>query len=217
MKLRQILLTGLVLFLFAAVGSGLVAFTYEQTRERIAANEKAALLRNLHQLIHPDEHDNDLLADTVEVQDPGLLGTRAPVTVYRAYLEGRPVAVILTPVAPDGYNGTIRLLVGIRADGTLLGVRVLSHHETPGLGDQIEVERSDWILGFAGKSLGNPPEKRWAVKKDGGAFDQFTGATITPRAVVKAVKRALIYFRKHREALFRKTANTRVEQDQDAD
>ncbi len=217
MKLRQILLTGLVLFLFAAVGSGLVAFTYEQTRERIAANEKAALLRNLHQLIHPDEHDNDLLADTMEVRDPGLLGTRAPVTVYRAYLEGRPVAVILTPVAPDGYNGTIRLLVGIRADGTLLGVRVLSHHETPGLGDQIEVERSDWILGFAGKSLGNPPEKRWAVKKDGGAFDQFTGATITPRAVVKAVKRALIYFRKHREALFRKTANTRVEQDQDAD
>ena len=215
MKLRQILLTGLVLFLFAAVGSGLVAFTYEQTRERIAANEKAALLRNLHQLIHPDEHDNDLLADTMEVRDPGLLGTRAPVTVYRAYLEGRPVAVILTPVAPDGYNGTIRLLVGIRADGTLLGVRVLSHHETPGLGDQIEVERSDWILGFAGKSLGNPPEKRWAVKKDGGAFDQFTGATITPRAVVKAVKRTLIYFRKHREALFRKTADTRVEQDAD--
>lgn len=215
MKLRQILLTGLVLFLFAAVGSGLVAFTHEQTRERIAANEKAALLRNLHQLIHPDEHDNDLLADTLEVRDPGLLGTRAPVTVYRAYLEGRPVAVILTPVAPDGYNGTIRLLVGIRADGTLLGVRVLSHHETPGLGDQIEVERSDWILGFAGKSLGKPPEKRWAVKKDGGAFDQFTGATITPRAVVKAVKRTLIYFRKHREALFRKTADTRVEQDAD--
>ncbi|HEB98784.1 MAG TPA: electron transport complex subunit RsxG [Thiotrichales bacterium] len=209
------LLTGLVLFLFAAVGSGLVAFTHEQTRERIAANEKAALLRNLHQLIHPDEHDNDLLADTLEVRDPGLLGTRAPVTVYRAYLEGRPVAVILTPVAPDGYNGTIRLLVGIRADGTLLGVRVLSHHETPGLGDQIEVERSDWILGFADKSLGNPPEKRWAVKKDGGAFDQFTGATITPRAVVKAVKRTLIYFRKHREALFRKTADTRVEQDAD--
>ncbi len=215
MKLHQILLTGLVLFLFAAVGSGLVAFTHEQTRERIAANEKAALLRNLHQLIHPDEHDNDLLADTLEVRDPGLLGTRAPVTVYRAYLEGRPVAVILTPVAPDGYNGTIRLLVGIRADGTLLGVRVLSHHETPGLGDQIEVERSDWILGFAGKSLGKPPEKRWAVKKDGGAFDQFTGATITPRAVVKAVKRTLIYFRKHREALFRKTADTRVEQDAD--
>ena len=215
MKLRQILLTGLVLFLFAALGSGLVAFTHEQTQERIAANEKAALLRNLHQLIHPEEHDNDLLADTLEVRDPGLLGTRAAVTVYRAYLGGRPVAVILTPVAPDGYNGTIRLLVGIRADGTLLGVRVLSHHETPGLGDQIEVERSDWILGFAGKSLGNPPEKRWAVKKDGGAFDQFTGATITPRAVVKAVKRTLIYFRKHREALFRKTADTRVEQDAD--
>jgi len=215
MNLRQILLTGLVLFLFAAVGSGLVAFTYQQTRERIAANEKAVLLRNLHQLIHPDEHDNDLLADTLEARDPGLLGTPAPVTVYRAYREGRPVAVILTPVAPDGYNGTIRLLVGIRADGRLLGVRVLSHRETPGLGDQIEVERSDWILGFSGKSLGSPPEKRWAVKKDGGAFDQFTGATITPRAVVKAVKRTLIYFRKHREELFRKTADARVKQDAD--
>ena len=111
-------------------------------------------------------------------------------------------AAVLTAVAPEGYGGGIRLLVAINYDGTLAGVRVLSHHETPGLGDKIEAERSDWILQFEGLSLENPAPRNWRVKKDGGRFDQFTGATITPRAVVAAVYDALVYFEAHREALF---------------
>ena len=112
------------------------------------------------------------------------------------------ITVILTPVAPDGYSGEIRLLVGIRYDGSLSGVRVLEHHETPGLGDAIEEGRSDWITRFTGLSLSNPAAPGWTVKRDGGHFDQFTGATITPRAVVKAVHRCLIYFAQNRAYLF---------------
>jgi electron transport complex protein RnfG len=129
------------------------------------------------------------------------------VTLYRAYRNGRPVAVLGTPVAPDGYSGSIRLLIGLYADGTLAGVRVLAHRETPGLGDFIEASRSDWILGFAGKSLHDPTASGWAVRKDGGVFDQFTGATITPRAVVKAVHRFLIYYEQQRERLFTPSAS----------
>lgn len=199
---RNAALSALLLGLFAAVGTGLVALTHAFTRERIAANERAVLERALHAVMPPSSHDNDLLADRIAVTDPELLGTRRPVTVYRARRGGRPVGVVLTPEAPDGYNGRIRLIVGIYADGTLAGVRVLAHQETPGLGDAIEAEKSDWILGFTGKSLGKPPLERWRVRRDGGDFDQFTGATITPRAVVQAVRNALIYFLRHREALF---------------
>jgi electron transport complex protein RnfG len=130
------------------------------------------------------------------------------VTVYRARLHGEPVALVIAAVAPDGYSGTIRLLVGINVDGSLSGVRVVAHRETPGLGDAIEEERSDWILGFTGKSLQNPPLQKWAVKKDGGAFDQLTGATITPRAVVKAVRQALLYYRDQKDALFAQNETT---------
>ncbi|WP_297529287.1 electron transport complex subunit RsxG [Thiohalobacter sp.] len=208
---RQILVTGLFLFLFAAIGTGMVAYTYDATRERIHENERLALLRHIHQIINPERHDNDLFHDTIQVVDPNLLGTDEPVTVYRARMGGHPVAVVMTPVAPDGYNGSIRLLVGIDVNGRITGVRVLSHRETPGLGDAIEADRSDWILGFEGRSLNDPPESQWAVKRDGGVFDQFTGATITPRAVVKAVKRALIYFEQHREALFAAPASANTE------
>lgn len=201
-NIRHILFTALLLFLFAAVGTALVAFTFDNTHERIAANERAALLRNLHVLIPPDTHDNDLFNDVIEVTDPDALGTDEPVTVYRARNNGWPVAAVLATVAPDGYSGAIRLLVGIKLDGTLAGVRVVSHRETPGLGDAIEAKRSDWILGFTGRSLTDPPLKQWDVKRDGGAFDQFTGATISPRAVVKAVKKALIYFDRHSQQLF---------------
>ncbi|WJW76051.1 electron transport complex subunit RsxG [Thiohalobacter sp. IOR34] len=216
MNARQIAFTGLFLFLFAAIGAGLVAFTYQSTKARIAANEQAVLLRNLHQIISPERHDNDLLKDTVEVRDPAFLGTHEEVTVYRAFMGEQPVAVVMTPIAPDGYGGAIKLLVGIDVNGRLMGVRVLSHHETPGLGDRIETERSDWILGFTGRSLNDPPESKWAVKRDGGVFDQFTGATITPRAVVRAVKRCLLYFREHREELFARPPRT-VGDDEEAD
>jgi len=133
---------------------------------------------------------------------PEWLGTQEPVTVYRARKHGQPVALFATPVAPDGYSGPIQLLIGVRADGALAGVRVLSHKETPGLGDGIDEKRSPWILAFTGKSLSDPGPDGWKVKKDGGAFDQFTGATITPRAVVKATHKFLEYVQTHREQLF---------------
>jgi len=123
-------------------------------------------------------------------------------------MQGEPVALVIEALAPDGYSGTIRLLVGINIDGSLGGVRVVAHRETPGLGDAIEEERSDWILGFTGKSLQDPPLQKWAVKKDGGAFDQLTGATITPRAVVKAVRQALLYYRDQKDALFAREETT---------
>ena len=202
MNYRNSFITAVILCLFAIAGTAMVAFTYDRTRDRIAANEREVLMRKLNVLIPQDDYDNRLFEDTLQVRDEKLLGTNEAVTVYRARREGKPVALVMAPVAPDGYSGTIKLLVGIRYDGTLTGVRVSAHHETPGLGDAIDEERSDWIFGFDGKSLGNPPLDRWRVKRDGGAFDQLTGATITPRAIVKAVRKSLLYYREHRADLF---------------
>jgi len=199
---RQVVITAVILLLFAVIGTALVVYTFDNTRDRIAANERATLLRKLHQLIPPEAHDNILLEDTITVRDKSLLGTAREVTVYRARKAGQPVALVITPVAPDGYSGTIKLLVGIRADGTLNGVRVVAHRETPGLGDAIDETRSDWIHQFDNKSLDNPTTDRWKVRKDGGDFDQLTGATITPRAIVKAVRQTLLYYRRNQEALF---------------
>ncbi|RMD69774.1 MAG: electron transport complex subunit RsxG [Gammaproteobacteria bacterium] len=199
---RSVLRVAVLLAAFGVVGASLVAITYESTKARIAENERQALLKKLHAILPEDRYDNDLLKDTVKVTAPDFLGTDEPVTVYRARKQGKPVAVLFTVVAPDGYGGPIKLLVGIYADGTLAGVRVLSHKETPGLGDAIDERRSDWILRFTGLSLKNPPPEQWKVRKDGGAFDQFTGATITPRAVVKAVFKALQYYQYHRDALW---------------
>ena len=200
--LRNMWRAAAVLAGFAVLGAVLVAVTWESTAERIARNEQAFLLRSLADVLPEGEYDNAVHEDFITVRDRELLGTDAPVTVYRARRNGRPVAAVLTPTAPAGYSGAIRLLVGVRADGRLSGVRVVAHRETPGLGDKIEAERSDWILEFEGLSLGDPPREQWAVQRDGGRFDQFTGATITPRAVVSAVRDALLYFAQHREALF---------------
>ena len=209
--LRSVAGAALILGAFAVVGTGLVAGSHLLTRERIAANERAALLRSINQVIPPGGYDNDPLQDLTRVSAPALLGTPRRVPVYRVRRDGAIRAVVLTPVAPDGYNGRIRLLVGVRADGRISGVRVLSHRETPGLGDAIELERSDWIRGFRGKSLGDPPAEKWAVKRDGGAFDQLTGATITPRAVVAAVRRTLEYVARHHEELFETAGETAAE------
>ncbi len=206
MPYRQIIITTIILLGFAIIGTTLVAYTYDSTRDQIAANERATLLRKLHRLIAPEQHDNVLLEDTLQVRDPTLLGTDGPVTVYRARKDGEPVSLVIETIAPDGYSGSIRLLVGININGTLSGVRVVSHRETPGLGDAIDETRSDWIHVFDGKSLHNPEPAGWAVKKDGGAFDQLTGATITPRAVVKAARNALLYYRQHQDTLFEPTA-----------
>ena len=201
---KHMSISAVLLGSFAVIGAGVVAWIQQQTAPTIAANEQAALLRNLHTLVPPGTHDNDLVRDTIQVQDEALLGSPRPVTVYRARQDGKPVTAILNVIAPDGYSGRISLLVAIRYSGELAGVRVINHRETPGLGDAIEPERSDWIHHFTGKSLDNPKPAGWAVKKDGGEFDQFTGATVTPRAVVRAVHNALKYYAAHRDELFQK-------------
>lgn len=194
----------IILALFAVIGSGLVALSLQITQERIALNERAALLRNLNALIPVEQYDNDLFNDIITLRNEALLGTEKPVTIYRARKQDQPVAAVLTPVAPNGYNGAIYLLVGINYQGVLAGVRVVAHRETPGLGDKIELRRSPWILNFKGHSLHNPQPEQWQVKRDGGLFDQFTGATITPRAVVKAVKNTLLFFQQYRDDIFMK-------------
>ncbi|MDS4041319.1 MAG: electron transport complex subunit RsxG [Candidatus Competibacter sp.] len=199
---RSMAVAALILTGFAVVGTGLVAVTYTSTRDIIAEAQRAALEASLNQLVPPDRYDNRITEDRIEVVAPEWLGTGEPVTVYRARKNGRPVALFATPVAPDGYSGPIQLLIGVYIDGTLAGVRVLSHKETPGLGDGIDEKRSPWILAFDGKSLDNPRPDGWKVKKDGGVFDQFTGATITPRAVVKATRKFLEYVRTHQAQLF---------------
>lgn len=191
MNTKPILLASLVLSGFAVAGVSLVAVTNTAMAERILANQRLAMQRKLEAIV-PSGGNNDPLADRIEVSDPALLGS--PVTrVYRVRRDGAPVALILDPVVPRGYAGPIKLLISVLPDGRIGGVRVLAHHETPGLGDKIEEGRSDWIYGFNGTSLEQPTPERWAVKRDGGAFDQFTGATITPRSIVKTVKNALGY------------------------
>ncbi len=202
MLAKHMFKTGILLGLFAVIGTALIAYTYDHTAERIADNEREFLLRSIHALIPPAQFDNDIYTDTISVTSPEFLGSRDPVPVYRARKNGMPVALALEPVAPDGYSGAIKLLVAIAYDGSLLGVRVVTHNETPGLGDAIEIARSRWITGFNGKTLADPGDKGWHVKKDGGVFDQFTGATITPRAVVKAVHKSLEYYAEHRNTLF---------------
>ncbi len=204
---KQVLTTALLLMTFAVIGAGVVGLTYDSTYERIKRNEQMVMLRKLNTILSPFEYDNDLLADQVELGPDLLLGTSEASKAYLAFKDNAPVAVVLSPVAPSGYSGPIHLLVGIYHDGTVAGVRVVKHRETPGLGDAIEFQRSDWILGFDDRSLDNPAPKQWKVKRDGGIFDQFTGATITPRAVVKAVHSALLYFEQHRKTLFKENQN----------
>ena len=191
-----------ILGVFAVVGAGLVGVTYEGTKERIAENERQALLDNLHELIPQSVHDNDMFTDVIQVTDTALLGVKGPTNVYRARKAEQPVAAVIAVESPNGYSGTIKLLVAVNYNGKLAGVRVVSHKETPGLGDNIEIRRSDWILGFNGSTLIDPNERGWEEKKDGGVFDQFTGATITPRAIVGAVHNTLRYFDKNKAALF---------------
>lgn len=191
----------LVLGLFAVVVTLALAGTQLLTREEIAAQRRAAEARAYSEILPPTRYDNALLDDVRPVEDRELLGLERPGKILVARRGGQVQAVIVPATAPDGYGGAIGLIVGINADGSVAGVRVVSHKETPGLGDRIDARKSRWIEGFAGRSLGDPDAALWAVKKDGGVFDQFTGATITPRAVTAAVKRALQYFEANRAAL----------------
>ena len=198
----RVLRAALTLAAALSAAVALLALVYDVTRDRVAASERARRAAGFDLVLGGVAYDNDPLTDRIEVRDPELLGTDAGVPVYRARREGRPVAAIIESVAPDGYSGSIRLLVAVTPDGRLLGVRVLRHQETPGLGDAIEERRSDWIHSFDGRSLDDPPASRWRVRKDGGDFDQLTGATVTPRAVVAAVRNTLLFVQRTGPALF---------------
>ncbi|PCI18637.1 MAG: electron transport complex subunit RsxG [Piscirickettsiaceae bacterium] len=198
---KKMFSAGLVLGLFSLVGIGLVSFTHSITHEKIAENERLFMLKNLRELVPENLYDNDLLADSIEILNPETFGSEQAITIYRATKNQQPIAIIASPVAPDGYNGSIKLLVAIKENGELMGVRAVSHHETPGLGDAIDTNKSDWVYSFNGRSITNPDVKFWRVKRDGGHFDQFTGATITPRAVVKAVLKTLRYYQTNKERL----------------
>jgi len=204
---EKMLRSAIILSLFAFIGTGLLSFTHEVTIDKIAQNERNELLYSLHNIIPSNLYDNDIFNDTIRVTDPELLGSSEAIEVYLARKKDKPVAAVFSSIAPNGYNGAIRLLIGIDLEGTLTGVRVIKHSETPGLGDAIEEQRSDWILGFTGKSLQQPTENHWKVKKDGGYYDQFTGATITPRAIVKAVRNTLLYFKANSQTLFTRKDN----------
>ncbi|WP_299794599.1 electron transport complex subunit RsxG [uncultured Shewanella sp.] len=207
---KSMLKNGLLLGIFALLCTALVAVVNQQTFDKIREQQQLELRRVLHQIIPDDLHDNDLNEYCILIHDEDALGIDQPLPSYIATKQGLPVAIAIEAVAPDGYNGNIKLIVGINASGEVLGVRTLNHAETPGLGDKIDLRKSDWVLGFNHKTVADEDDKRWHVKKDGGEFDQFTGATITPRAYVKAVKRALLYFNSNKDTLLTRPANCEV-------
>ncbi len=203
---KQVFITSIILSLFAVIGGGLVALTEKSTAAQIQFNEKQSLLRTLNTIIPSTQYDNDITQSTITIAASQQLGTDKESVVYIAMKNKKPVAFIFNAIAPNGYNGKIYLLVGIYTDGRIAGTRVVKHRETPGLGDAIEERRSDWILGFNNHSVDSLSEKQWKVKRDGGEFDQFTGATITPRAVVNTVHQSLLYFNANKEQLLESAA-----------
>jgi len=200
-SMRESLTTALTLLAFSVVCTALLAGAYVATEPTIARSQQLAKMALLEQMLPAKGFDNDPSTDTLSLPAHSLLGLKRPGKAYIAKQDGVAVAVVLEAIAPDGYSGDIKMLVGILADGRLAGVRVTSHKETPGLGDYIDIAKSDWINRFAGKSLLNPPADAWKVRKDGGQFDTFAGATVTPRAVINAVHNALLYFEQHKAML----------------
>ena len=207
--LRSIGLSGTVLALFAAITSVAIGWTFLGTKNQIELEVRRAEAQQLLEIFPVGTHDNEIVDDTFDVQaEAPLLGLREVRQGYRVRQGNSVVGVILPTTARDGYSGDIRALVGIRRDGSIAGVRVVSHRETPGLGDKVDLRKSDWVLGFNDRSLENPTMDGWNVAKDGGVFDQFTGATVTPRAVILAARRALEYATLHSAELFEQEADS---------
>mgnify|MGYP000668586211 CR=1 FL=1 len=188
-------LAALRIGLFSFIIVGLVSVVYHSTKDKIADNERLALLQNLQSVIDKRLYDNNLANDKIQLQSNGQNHT-----IYRARQAGQPIAAIITSMTTQGYNGDIDLLIAINVSGTINAVRVLNHRETPGLGDAIELKKSNWILSF--NQLALQDLDQWAVKRDGGNFDQFTGATITPRAIVNEVKNTALFFQQHQQKIF---------------
>jgi len=200
---QSITKNSVLLALFAVTTTALISGTYLLTKDRIAVEQRRAEERALLEIIPAKRHNNSMLDHTITVDAATQgLNLRTQKQIYLATQDGKAVAAIIPVTATDGYSGDINLIVGVNIDGSIAGVRVLGHRETPGLGDKVDLKKSDWVLGFNGRSLNNPSQAKWAVKKDKGYFDQFTGATITPRAVVAATLRALQYADANKGVLF---------------
>jgi Na+-translocating ferredoxin:NAD+ oxidoreductase subunit G len=208
--IQHTLKTTLTMMVFALLGTALLAYFFEITRVPIEASEKEARLALFKQILPESAYDNTLLTDVVELPPSALLGSQHPTIANIAKLNHQVAGVILEAVAHDGYSGDIKLLIAIRADGSISGVRVLAHKETPGLGDYIDITHGKWIQLFNDESLSKSPPQFWQVKKDGGKFDYMVGATITPRAVVKAVLKALQFFEQNKKMLFAEVKNTTI-------
>jgi len=211
MNERGILSTGMTLAVIAGICTALVAATYRLTEERIAANEKAALEQSLQPALAGLFYDSDVSESQLVLQPPHALPGSDAAIIYRVFAEDQPVAALFAVTARDGFSGPIRILLGVDASGSVTGVRILQHSETPGLGDKIESSRSDWVYQFDGRSMGNPQLVGWSLKGDGGEFDQLTGASITPRAIIKAIRETLIYYDANRDHIFAAAA-TEAEQ-----
>ena len=197
-----LLKTGLTLAGIAAICTAAVATTYQLTRDRIAANEQALLEQSLEPALSGIVFDSSITESMLIIPAPHQLPGNDDAIVYRVYAGSAPAAALFAVTARDGYAGPIRILLGIAYDGTVSGVRILEHRETPRLGDKIESSRSDWVFQFEGRSLGDPPADGWAIRRDGGEFDQLSGASVTPRAVLGAIQATLIYFEANREEIF---------------
>lgn len=193
--------TTAIMIAFTIIGTAILAYTFDITRDTISKNEEAEKQALISQTLPPDIFDNNLVQGAITLPASEQLGTDKPSQAYRASLKGKLSAIVLEVVAPDGYSGKIKLLVGILSNGDISGVRVVAHNETPGLGDYIDIAKNTWIKIFDHTSLSKLRPQDWKVKKDGGQFDYMAGATITPRAVVKAVHKSLLYFEKNQAQL----------------
>jgi electron transport complex protein RnfG len=196
-----------ILATLAAFCTVLVAVTHSYTAPLIHANDQAFLEQSLKPVLGGIEYETELSRSILTLPAPhGLPGSEAAV-IYRVYADGEPAAALFVVSARDGFAGPIKLLIGVKIDGSVTAVRILQHKETPGLGDRIEASKSDWLLQFDSSSLSSPIEESWKIKRDGGEFDQLTGASVTPRAVITAVKETLIYFDSNRDLVFSAVVN----------
>lgn len=207
--------SGVTLAVIAAICTALVALTYQSTEQRIAANERAWLERSLQPALSGLFYDSGVTESKLIVPPPHDLPGSDTAIIYRVYAQEEPVAALFVVTARDGYSGPIRILVGAETDGTVTGVHVLEHRETPGLGDRVESTKSDWVKQFEGRSLVDPEPNGWRIKRDGGQFDQLTGASVTPRAIVKAVKNTLLYYEANRDEIFAEVSSDGGENEDD--
>ena len=200
--LKKISSTAAAMIIFSLLASTALSISYFVTKTPIEESDARAKRIFLNQVIPSNLYDNNLVKDTISVEPNPLIGNKKNIDIYRAKKNNQVIAVIIETIAPDGYSGEIKTLVGIDQEDKILGVRVITHKETPGLGDYIEIEKSQWVKNFDLKSLDKMTEKEWTVKKDGGDFDYVSGATITPRAVIKSTYKSLLYAKENKKRLF---------------